>query len=253
MKKYIYLTFAVVLVLFSNSCQRNLATYSYEDGCAAATFAASTQSFSMVAEDGNKIVVELKRGNTKGNASVSFEMEDFTEGVFVPEKNTFDFKDGENTASVAFNYPDLQAFLGEVYTFNLTIDPEQASLTGKSTVAVKAQRKLTKVAIGEATVTSGWWQGETYTADAYSTEEASNLYYIEDCFDKDYEFTFTDNGDGTVTVPDQAVYCYTGYGDVLIINASGTISGKTVTITGEWYLEAIGYSFGPITDTIVLP
>lgn len=200
MKKIFNIAFAIALVLLSNSCQRDLTIYNYEDGCAGATFATAKKSFTMVEEDGNKIVIELQRGNIKGNASVSFEMEDLTEGVFVPEKNTFDFKDGENTASVTFNYPDIKAFLGEIYTFNLTIDSKQASLTGKSTLAVSAQRQLQKVKLCNVTIEDPVWDASgPWDAELYNTVEAADLFYIPGMYSEGYDVAFTAK-DGVFTL-----------------------------------------------------
>ena len=251
MKNFIYTALAAVAVLFSSSCERNLTTYTYDKDCAGASFISDEIKYSMVKEDGNQIVVELQRGNTKGAISVSFEMEDGTDGVFVPEKKTFDFKDGENTASVAFKYPNIEDFLGEVYEFSLAIDPTQAAITGNDVVTIKAQRKLTENPLGMC-ILSSEWDGDEWPTEICNTVESPNYYILPDVYVKNKDLCFTMVGD-EITIDDQDVDTYPGYGAIYLINATGTKEGNVITITGEFYLAAIDYSFGVCTEIITLP
>lgn len=257
MKKFIYIAFALVAVLLSSSCERDLTTFTYDD-CAGATFRSKSVKYSMTKEDGNKIAVELYRGNTKGDAAVAFEMDDYTDGVFVPEKNAFEFKDGENVAVVNFNYPNFEDFLGETYKFTIIIDDEQTALTGIGTLAVSAQRELTLNPLGEGVFDDQVFYGESWEQPIYNTEEAASYFILPDVFSNGYDISFTvENGVFTLSgdTIDTGVEYGGDYGNYGIMNASIEYDpdGKQLIITGSFGLPDIEYEFAPYLGYFVLP
>ena len=113
MNKIIYFILAGAMLMLSNSCQHQGTIYEIPEGNACVSFPNDKAIFEMLASDGNKVTVELWRGNTKGAASVAVDIEDHTGGVFTPSKESFDFADGQSVATIDFTYPDLNAFGGE--------------------------------------------------------------------------------------------------------------------------------------------
>lgn len=264
MKKILYIALAFVSVLLTGSCQRDLVQFEYEKDCAGAFFKSASKKYLMVPEDGNKIIVEMMRGNIKGDMSVPFEMDDYTDGIFVPEKKTFDFKDGENTATVVFNYPDIYDFLGEKYQFDLTIDPAQTSMTASDAVSVTAQRKLTNISLGTGTFVDAILYQDMWEQDICNTEEAFSFFVLPDCFTKGSDITFTAE-DGVFTC-DEAIdlgveysSSYPEYGNFFITNAligysvDPDTGAKALLIAGTLSLPAIEYDLCPYVGTFILP
>ena len=207
MKKILFLTLIAGALLFSASCQREGVIYDFPKDAALLSFPNNKLNWQMVAEDGNKIVAQLHRGNTKGALSVPFEFSDGTAGVFTPSKTTFDFADGENVASVEITYPDINDFAGEVFKMKLAVDEEQVSPSGYSEMTVSAQRKLTPVLLGEGTWYSGFLsivydKDVTWKQKIYNTKEAPNYYILPDCWKKGYDFSFM-MVDGVPVWPDE--------------------------------------------------
>ena len=156
MKKIIFLSFAVVALLCMNACDREGVIYTPDNACV--SFPSDVAVFEMVKEDGNKVTVQLNRGNTKGSVSIPVTIEDKTGGVFKPSKSSFDFADGEGVAYIDFTYPDINAFGGETYSVVLSVDESNVSPSGISEMTVKANRKLTRVKVGTGIYYSDWYE-----------------------------------------------------------------------------------------------
>ena len=191
MKRNIFLTLATVALLLTSACTRIGTTYDIPAGSACVSFPAEDAIFEMLASDGNKITVELWRGNTQGAASVAVDIEDGTGGVFTPSKHSFDFAAGEAKATIDFTYPDINAFGGEVYEIKLTVsDPNQLSPAAISEMTIQASRKLTPVFVGTGVYYSDFYE-EAWEQDIYTTEEAPNYYILPSCWANGTDFSFT--------------------------------------------------------------
>ena len=158
MKKILFYITILALFVGVNACKEEGVIYEMSDG-AEASFPSSIVNFQMTPEDGNKIVVEMWRGNTTGSVSVPVTIENNTGGVFTPEKEQFDFADGESKAFLTFTYPDLNDFGGERYEINLSItDEDQLSPSGRESLSIVAQRRLTYSPIGTDTFTTEFFE-----------------------------------------------------------------------------------------------
>jgi hypothetical protein len=255
MKKILFLTLIAGALLFSASCERKGTIYEIPEGASLLSFPTSAISFNMVAADGNKITVQLNRGNTKGALSVPFQFSDGTEGVFKPAKNTFDFADGEGVASVDITYPDINAFGGEKYEMVLTVDEAQVSPSGNAELKVSAKRVLTRKFLGTGTFVSGWFEGESWEQDIYTTEEAPDYFILPDCWIAGTDFTFT-MVDGVPVYPD---FFDTGlpyspdapeYGNIWLIPDSCTIEDGAIVLTTYYALPKADHVWG-FTDNEV--
>lgn len=261
MKKIIYLAAALMLLALGTSCERDLAEFSYEDGVAGVTFPAETQVFTMVAEDGNKILVEMVRGNANGNVSIPVEITDYTDGVFKPEKTTFDFQDGETSAFLTFTYPSLEAFGGETYSIDIEIVDEEAleqlALTGIEYVSVFATRYLTGINLGEGFLDDPILMEDAWDQEIFTTEEAPTLFYLKNCFAKGTNISFNVvNGVFSIAeTVDTGVLYGAGYGNFGIREAQIEFVAEEnmIVISGTLCLPAIEYDFCPYECYFTLP
>jgi hypothetical protein len=242
----------MVALALSASCAREGTLYEIPDGNPCVSFPAGTAMFEMVAADGNKFTIELWRGNTKGSVSVPVTIEG-GEGAFTPSKSSFDFADGQAKATIDFNYPDLGAFGGEVYTIKVSVnDLNMVSPSGYDEVTIQAQRKLTPKYLGTGIYYSDWYEAE-WEQDIYTTEEAPNYYILPNCWVTGTDFTFTmENGQPVWPASFFSGYVHSSYGNVYIY------SGDSYIEDGVLYLEVSGYrvsagSFGSGIEYFVLP
>lgn len=251
MKRIISLSFAAIALLLA-SCQRDGVIYD-PAGSACVSFPAEDAIFEMTAADGNKITVELWRGNTKGTASIPVEITDKTGGVFKPAKNSFDFADGEAVATLDFTYPDINDFGGEVYQIVLTIaDPSTVSPAGYDQVTVQAQRKLTRKFLGTGLFYSDFF-GEEWEQDLYTTEEAPNLYILPDCWVTGTDWTFTmENGNPVFPADFFTGYVHSTYGNVNIETSEALIQEGVLYLVVKNYYVSIG-TFGSGYEAFQLP
>lgn len=210
----------------------------------------------MLASDGNKITVELWRGNTLGAVSIPVTITDGTGGVFTPSKSSFDFADGQGVATIDFNYPDINAFGGEVYTIKLAVtDDSQVSPSGNDAITVKAQRKLTPVKLGTGAWYSAFWD-EEWAQDIYTTEEAPNYYILPNCWASGTDFTFTMSGGKPVWAANfDSGYTYGSYGNVWMQSGDSYIEdGILYLIVDSYYLPSYyNYDFGGAFEAFTIP
>lgn len=252
MKKVIYIILAGA-ALMTAACQKQGTIYEIPAGSACVSFPSSSAKFEMLATDGNKITVEMWRGNTSGAASVAVDIEDKTGGVFTPSKQTFDFADGQAVATIDFTYPDINAFGGETYQVVLKVsDANQVSPAGIDKMTVSAQRKLTPKYIGTGTYYSDWYE-EEWEQDLYTTEEAPDLFILPDCWVRGTDFMFNIvNGEPVWPNPFFSGYVHSSYGNVYVY------PGDSYIEDGVLYLEVAAYrvsagSFGGGLEYFVLP
>ena len=253
MKKVLYIILAAAALLLTNACERVGTVYQIPEGNPLVSFPAEDAIFEMVASDGNKITVELWRGNTKGAVSVPVEFENATGGVFTPAKSTFDFADGESVATLDITYPDINAFGGETYQIGITVsDPDMVSPSGISETLVSAQRKLTPKYLGTGIYYSDWYE-EEWEQDIYTTEEAPDLYIFPNCWVKGTDFMFNMvNGEPVWPIDFFSGYVHSSYGNVYIMPATSYIEDGVLVLEVEHYHVTAG-SFGGGIEYFSLP
>lgn len=253
MKRIISFSLAVLALLLTGACQREGTIYEIPAGNACVSFPSGTAVFEMLASDGNKITVELWRGNTSGAASVAVDIEDQTGGVFTPSKQTFDFADGQAVATLDFTYPDINNFGGETYTIVLSVaDPGQVSPAGIDKMTVSAQRKLTPKYIGTGIYYSDWYE-EEWEQDLYTTVEAPDLFILPDCWVRGTDFMFNIvNGEPVWPNPFFSGYVHSTYGNVYIYPGDSYIEDGVVVLEVAGYRVSAG-SFGSGIEYFVLP
>lgn len=251
--KRIFVVFSVIAALvLSASCAREGTFYPIPEGKPCVSFPAGKAIFEMVAADGNKITIELWRGNTKGSVSVPVKISG-GEGVFTPTKSSFDFADGQAKAFLDFTYPDLNAFGGETYKITVTVeDDSMVSPSGYEAVTISASRKLTPKYLGTGIWYSDFWE-EEWDQDIYTTEEAPDYYILPDCWVTGTNFAFTmENGKPVWPASFFSGYVHSTYGNVNIY------PGDSYIEDGVLYLEVAGYrvsagSFGSGMECFILP
>lgn len=253
MKRIIYITLAIMALMLTTACQHEGTIYEMPAGSALVSFPSDAAIFEMVAADGNKVTVDLWRGNTNGAASIAVEIDDQTGGVFTPAKRTFDFADGEGVAHLDITYPDINAFGGETYKLVLKIsDENQVSPSGIDEITVSATRKLTPKYVGTGIYYSDWYE-EEWEQDLYTTEEAPDFFILPDCWVKGTDFTFTvQNHKPVWPASFFSGYVHSSYGNVYIYTGDSVIEDNVI------YLEVTGYrvsagSFGGGVEYFVLP
>lgn len=257
MKKIIYISLAIMALMLTGSCQHEGTIYDMPADSALVSFPTDVAIFEMLAEDGNKITVDLWRGNTKGAVSIPYEIVDKTGGVFKPAKTTFDFADGEGVAHLDINYPDINAFGGEVYNLIFKIaDENQVSPSGISELTVKAQRKLTPKFLGTGVFYSDFFE-EEWEQDIYNTIEAPNYYILPDCWVRGTNWTFTMSGGKPVwpATFDSGYLFGSAYGNVWIKSGDSFVEdGVLYLIVSSYYLpDYYNYDFGSTYEAFVPP
>jgi hypothetical protein len=255
MKKIIYIILASAALLLTNACERVGTIYEIPDGSACVSFPSEDAIFEMLASDGNKITVELWRGNTKGAKSVAVEIEDGTRGVFKPSKTSFDFADGEGVATIDFTYPDINDFGGEVYEILLTVaDPNQVSPSGVDEMKIQAWRKLTPVYLGTGLFYSDFFE-ESWKQDIYTTEEAPDYFILPNCWVKGTDWSFTmKNGVPTWPSSFYSGYVLQGYPVWIKPGSSEIDNGVLYLNVASYYLPTLNnYDLGYTYEAFVLP
>lgn len=251
MKKIILLTTIISLFFGVTSCKDEGTLYDLTDKVEA-SFPSAIVSYEMVAEDGNKIAVEMWRGNTKGAASVPVLIDDKTGGVFTPEKESFDFADGESKAYLTFNYPDINDFGGEIFKIVIEIDEEYLSPGGIDQITVSAQRKLTYKSIGVGKFTSEFFE-QSWDQEVQKAEEA-DYYKLPDLYVNGTDVVFSVK-DGQIDFERQPTgYVDSSYGMVSwdpYYLEYGSIEGKTYTFVPRFIVEA--GSFGGYYEVLEMP
>ena len=252
MKRIIYITLAIMALMLASACEHEGTIYEMPENSALVSFPSDAAIFEMLASDGNKVTVDLWRGNTKGAASIPVQIEDKTGGVFKPAKSTFDFADGEGIAHLDITYPDINAFGGETYELVLSVDESQVSPSGVSEMTVSATRKLTPKYVGTGVYYSDWYE-EEWEQDLYTTEEAPDFFILPDCWVRGTDFTFTvQNHKPIWPASFFSGYVHSSYGNVYIY------TGESYIEDGVIYLPVTGYrvsagTFGGGIEYFVLP
>ena len=256
MKKIIYVTFAILALMLTSACEHEGTIYEMPAGSALVSFPSDAAIFEMVASDGNKVTVDLWRGNTQGAVSIPVTIDDETGGVFKPAKSSFDFADGEGIAHLDITYPDINAFGGETYKLTLSVDDSQVSPAGISSMTVSATRKLTPKFVGTGIYYSDWYE-EEWEQDLYTTEEAPDFFILPDCWVRGTDFTFTvQNHQPVFPASFFSGYVHSSYGNVNL--HTGEVVVEEVDGRKVMYIQITGYrvsagSFGSGWEYFVFP
>jgi len=137
----------------------------------------------------------------------------------------------------------------------LTVDEAQVSPSGNAELKVSAKRVLTRKFLGTGTFVSGWFEGESWEQDIYTTEEAPDYFILPDCWIAGTDFTFT-MVDGVPVYPD---FFDTGlpyspdapeYGNIWLIPDSCTIEDGAIVLTTYYALPKADHVWG-FTDNEV--
>ena len=252
MKRLLYFTTIVGLFFMVTSCEQEGVTYGLTDKIEA-SFPSTVVNLQMITEDGNKIVVEMWRGNTRGAASVPVTITDKTGGVFTPEKQQFDFADGESRAYLSISYPDINEFGGEKYELELAITNEnQVSPSGKKSMKISAQRKLTFASIGTGSFTSEFFE-ESWPQEVLKAAEA-DYYRLPNCYYSGFPIEFSVEN-GKISFAKQPMgYNHSTYGmvswDPRYLDDC-EIDGKTYTFVAAFVVSE--GSFGGFTEVLEMP
>lgn len=241
----------MAVMLTVAACEQDKTYYVLSDKVEA-SFPSTIVNYQMVTEDGNKIIVELWRGNTKGSASVPVSITNNTNGVFTPEKELFNFADGENTAYLTFSYPNINQFGGEKYQIILTLDDELVAPSGINKMTISAQRKLTYKSIGTGTFSSEFFE-ESWPQEVLKAEEA-NFYRLPDCYSNGYPIEFSIQDDKINFAKQPTGYVHSSYGMVSWdprYLANCEINGKKLTFVAAFVVNA--GSFGGYYEVLDMP
>lgn len=254
MKRILYYTFLAGMILSLVSCQSEPVLYQFTDGKADVSFRAETAVYSMVPEDGNKIVVDLYRGNTKGSADIAVTITDYTGGVFTPSGDVFHFNDGEAKSSIEFTYPDIQAFGGETYEIELAVyDSYQVSPSGIQYCTVQAQRKLTMKSLGEGVFDSYFFEA-AWPQELLKAEEA-DYYELPDCYVSGTPMAFSII-DGKVNwLTTDTGYAYGSYGNIRLGIVDVDYDGTQIVVSCTYDLPGIPdpFELGVCEEIFTLP
>lgn len=251
MKKILFSNIVLALLFITISCENEQTIYPLTDK-AEASFPSTILNLEMVADDGNKIVVEMWRGNTKGAASVPVTITNNTGGVFTPEKQQFDFADGESVAYLTFSYPSIANFGGEKYQIILEIVGDVASPSAVKKMTVSAQRKLTYKSLGTGTFSSEFFE-EEWPQEVLKAEEG-DFYRLPNCYVNGTTMEFSIQ-DGKINFAKQATgYVHSSYGmvswDPRYLDYC-EINGKTFTLVPAFVVSA--GNFGGYNEILELP
>jgi hypothetical protein len=251
MKKILYFTSILCVLLFATSCEQERVLYSGEGG-AEVSFPSNLLRVAMVAADNNQFEIELWRGNTKGAVSVPVTISGATT-IFTPQKNQFDFADGESTAYLKFSYADLNNFGGETYSIKVEIsDDSQLSPSGRGVLNISAQRKLTFQSVGTGTFYSEFFEDE-WAQPLLKAAEAE-YYRMPNLYFDGYNLEFTVEN-GVIGIAKQPMgYNHSSYGMVSWdprYPSECLVTGKVYNFTVAFTVSA--GSFGKFYETLTMP
>ncbi len=250
--KNIFLILIVFALAFVSCDQENMGTiYEPENSYVAFSSAVVPENI-LSAENNFSVGVQIVRSDltTATTANVELEMNGDIDGVFALESNSITFADGEGVAYVNI-VPLVDA--GQIdptkaYTFKLTLTGDNVSeFYGQTTY--KASFKYTP--IGSGTFTSEFYEDEWTVA--VEKLEVGNivLYKARGLYESGFDITIVVDG-GNVTVDGQPAWYYDDeYGNVYV-SGSGTISGKTLTMSLTHYIPDV-FAWDPATEVLILP
>ncbi|MEA4974862.1 MAG: hypothetical protein VB046_03925 [Paludibacter sp.] len=162
--------------------------------------------------------------------------------------------DAGNKAAIEITYDINNLEFNVPYKLEISIPVQEGyALEGQliDTVKVTVIRPLTFVELGVGSFTSASFE-DTWEQLVLSANETP-MYQLPDCFEKGKPINIVINGDGTVTIPEQAAWNYNAaLGDVFV-SGTGTVAGNVVTMNLEHVVKSINYSFGVFAEVLTLP
>lgn len=250
--KNIFLIILALAVAFVSCDQENIGTI-YEPENSYVAFSSSVVPENILSAENNfSVSVQIVRSdlNTPITAEVTLEMNGDIDGVFSLESNSVTFQDGEGVAYVKI-VPMVDAAQidpTKSYTFKLILTGDNVSeFYGQTTY--KASFKYTP--IGSGTFTSEFYEDE-WAVDIEKLEVGNIvLYKARGLYEAGYDITIVVDGEN-VTVEGQPAWYYDDeYGEVYI-SGSGTLSGKTLTMSLTHFIPDV-YAWDPATEVLILP
>ena len=250
MKKLFFIT--LILGLFLASCDQDNIGSLYEPESPYIAFSSPVVSENILSTENNfSVRVQVVRSDlsTPTTGEVSLEMNDNINGVFALESNTVTFEDGKGEAYVKI-VPVVDPSMidpTKTYVFKLTITSDNASQFFNTTT-YRASFKYTPIGTGyfKSSAFDGEWPVDIEKLEVGNTI----LYKAKSLYEQGYDVTITVEGEN-VTVNNQAAWYYDAQNDAFI-TGSGTINGKTLTMTIEHFVPGI-VDYGGYTEVLTLP
>jgi hypothetical protein len=253
MKKIILILTACILVLASCD-QDNIGTLYEPDGSYVAFSSSIVVDNFLTPDNDYSVSVQIVRSDlseSATSATVELEMTEDIDGLFELESSTVSFESGSGVAYVKIipTIPPASLNPATTYEFNLSLSGDNVSeLFGTTTY--KASLKIDYEALGTGSFTSNFfgdaWEVELLKANLGDV----TLYKAIELYDIGYNMLIIVEGNN-VTVNPQPAWYSSDYGDVYA-QGSGTIEGKTITMTLEHYVPDLG-GWDPETEVLILP
>ena len=209
----------------------------------------------------------LSRYGKSGSYTVHYIGETKSEGIFTDvNKGEVTFPDGSSRTSFIIKAENME--IAESYTYTIVLSDEDIKtkdeIIGNPTTTTKITitRDYTWTSLGVGTYNAARWK-QKWEQEIFQADQNPNLYKLPDCMEEGYDIQLLISDDGTVYVPFQAAWVYTGYGDVLVggnvddnqytetpTNIAGTYdkSKGVITLNLLHYIPGAGV-VGKYTDT----
>ena len=215
-----------------------------------------------------EVTIKLTRFGKSGQYTVHYTGSSEDEGIFTDVSNgEATFADGSSYAYLTIKADNME--IGEEYTYSIAMseaDIETAdTIIGKpiADMTITIKRDYTWTKLGSGVFSSPDMMETSWAQEIYQAEENTEVYKLPDCYAKGYDLQLIIKDDGTVIVPIQIGWTYTGYGPVYVggnanddfyTDGSGVAgvydkTAGTITMAIEHYLAAMQYPFGTGVDT----
>lgn len=248
--KYAYVVLAGVLAMTATSCKDK---YEYEGPGAqdpGAFLSVNATSLKYAADDDQILKVTLVRTNSEAAESISLT----TDNSHFQVPSSVSFSAGESKKEVEIPFNILGGTTEEV---TISVAEESATVYGISTVTFTITRDFVWDNLGDAVVTSWWWE-ETITLPIYRGQ-GTNKYQIRDYYVEGItlEFELTDDGQHLAAeIPATfSGYVHSSYGEVFWRNLgiANDIQreGNVIYLPLQWIVSAGSFGWG--YETIELP
>ncbi len=251
MKKIAYYISLLSIILFATSCSEEWTKYE-TDGSFEATFPSTIVNFELVSADNGQITIEMWRGNSINAASIPVTITGDTD-VFIAEKQQFDFEAGSSKAYLTFTYPDINTMDVKAFKLNVSItNSEDVSVSGRASMQITAQRKLTFESLGTGSFTSELF-GDSWPVDVYKAQEA-DYYRIANCYYNTYHIDFTMSGSTVEFAKQPMGYNHSTYGMISWDPGSmdeSSVVGSKITFAVIFVAEEV--SFGKFYEELIMP
>lgn len=250
--KKIYLLIIVLLAGLCSCDQDNIGALMEADAPYVAFASSVVPDNILSAENNFSVTCVIVRSDLSGaeTTGISLEMNEDIEGVFDLESTTVTFESGsyETRIKIVPLVAPAEIDPTKSYVFNLSLTGDNISEL-YSSATYKASFEFTP--IGSALFQSPFF-GDEWPVEV-STLEVGNilLYKLKGLYEAGYDITLKSQGN-KITVDGQAAWFYdSDYGDVFV-EGSGTIDGKTFSLTLVHYIPDV-HAWDPTEETLILP